>query len=147
MDMDMSQRCPCCGKLTTHFTCEEYITSVDAWTSHDLSTLWKPFVACFIFEEFITGVDVSLICKMCRLWKQLWAQRLLVQVKLYCIFYTWGLSTIMDSNARHKTCVSAETFTTHFTAFLSGVKCRWMFHYHCHTHWLDHSSNRVAECF
>jgi len=142
VDMGMSQRCPRCGKLTTHFTCE-FITSVYAWTSHDMSTLWKPFVACFIFEEFITGVDVSLICKMCRLWKQLWAQRLLVQVNLYCIFYTWEFSTIMDSNVCHKTCVSAETFTTHFTVdrFLSGVKCQWMFHYHCHSHWLDHSSN------
>jgi hypothetical protein len=113
--MGMSQGCPHCGKLTTHFTYEEYITIVDAWTSHDMSTLWKPFVACFIFEEFITGVDVNLICRMCRLWKQLWAQRLLVQVKLYCIFYTWGFSTIMDSNVCLKTCVSPETFATHFT--------------------------------
>ena len=67
VDMGMSQRCSCCGKLTTHFTYEEYITSVDTLTSRNMSTLWKPFVACFIFEEFITGVDVSLICKMCRL--------------------------------------------------------------------------------
>lgn len=29
VDMGMSQRCPRCGKLTTHFICE-YITSVDA---------------------------------------------------------------------------------------------------------------------
>jgi len=29
VDVVMTQRCPCCGKLTTHFTCE-YITSVDA---------------------------------------------------------------------------------------------------------------------
>jgi len=101
-----------------------------------------------MLEEFITGVDVSLICKMRRLWKQLWAQRLLVHVKLYCIFYTWGFSTVMDSNVCHKTSVSAETFTTHFTVdrFLSGVKCQSMFHYHYHSHWLDHSSNRVAKC-
>jgi hypothetical protein len=45
---------------------EEYITSVDAWTSHDMFTLWKPFVACFMFEEFINSGDVSLISKMCR---------------------------------------------------------------------------------